>query len=78
MFKYGIDHMVDNCSLTARIGCRKWASSFDYMLKYEVLPHINSSKLNVLPNYNNFTNHFIHDSYNKCKSLSKSNDSFLL
>ena len=78
MYKHGIDYMVDNCSLTARIGCRKWAASFDYMLKYEVLPHLDSNKLNVYPNYNDFTTHFIHDSYEQCKTLSNTNDSFLL
>ena len=26
----GVSYMVDNCSTTARLGARKWASRFDY------------------------------------------------
>ena len=29
----GVSYMVDNCSTTARLGARKWASRFDYILK---------------------------------------------
>ena len=28
----GVSYMVDNCSTTARLGARKWASRFDYIL----------------------------------------------
>jgi ketol-acid reductoisomerase len=28
----GISYMIDNCSTTARLGARKWASRFDYIL----------------------------------------------
>jgi ketol-acid reductoisomerase len=28
----GVAFMVDNCSLTARLGSRKWAPRFDYIL----------------------------------------------
>lgn len=28
----GVAFMVDNCSITARLGSRKWAPRFDYIL----------------------------------------------
>ena len=36
----GVACMIDNCSTTARLGARKWAPRFDYMLKQEVLTAI--------------------------------------
>ncbi|XP_028082860.1 ketol-acid reductoisomerase, chloroplastic-like [Camellia sinensis] len=32
MHAHGVSFMVDNCSTTARLGSRKWASRFDYIL----------------------------------------------
>lgn len=29
----GVAFMVDNCSITARLGSRKWAPRFDYILE---------------------------------------------
>ena len=31
----GVSYMVDNCSTTARLGARKWAARFDYILKQQ-------------------------------------------
>lgn len=56
----GISYMVDNCSYTARLGSRKWAPRFDYMLSqcaYTALDAnapIDTAKLNA------FRNHKIH------------------
>lgn len=36
----GVSYMVDNCSTTARLGARKWASRFDYILKQQAFPII--------------------------------------
>ena len=78
MFTHGIDHMVDNCSLTARIGCRKWASRFDYMVKYEVLP-FKFDELEHTPNFDSFRTHYIHSCLKKCRGISKEpNNIFLL
>lgn len=68
MFEYGIDEMIDNCSVTARIGCRKWAPRFDYMVKYEVLPYINEDPYNY-PHFDNFLDHRIHLYYNEMRSI---------
>jgi ketol-acid reductoisomerase len=32
MHKRGVSYMVDNCSTTARLGSRKWAPRFDYLI----------------------------------------------
>ena len=32
MHARGVAYMVDNCSTTARLGSRKWAPRFDYLL----------------------------------------------
>ena len=35
MHARGVAYMVDNCSTTARLGSRKWAPRFDYLLTQE-------------------------------------------
>lgn len=35
MHAKGVAFMVDNCSRTARLGSRKWAPRFDYMLEQQ-------------------------------------------
>lgn len=35
MHSRGVAYMVDNCSITARLGTRKWAPRFDYVLQTE-------------------------------------------
>jgi ketol-acid reductoisomerase len=32
MHARGVAYMVDNCSVTARLGARKWAPRFDYLI----------------------------------------------
>lgn len=34
----GVSFMVDNCSITARLGSRKWAPRYDYMLMQQAAP----------------------------------------
>src|SRR5438552_11042095 len=36
----GVSYMVDNCSTTARLGARNWASRVDYILKQQAFPSI--------------------------------------
>jgi ketol-acid reductoisomerase len=38
MHARGIAYMVDNCSITARLGSRKWAPRFDYAMVQESFP----------------------------------------
>jgi ketol-acid reductoisomerase len=36
MHVQAVSFMVDNCSTTARLGSRKWATRFDYILTQQV------------------------------------------
>jgi len=36
----GVAFMIDNCSVTARLGARKWAPRFDYLLEQQAGPKI--------------------------------------
>ena len=40
MHARGVSYMVDNCSTTARLGSRKWAPRFDYLLTQVAFPAI--------------------------------------
>ena len=40
MHARGVAFMVDNCSTTARLGSRKWAPRFDYILTQQVLNQV--------------------------------------
>lgn len=57
----GVSYMVDNCSTTARLGARKWASRFDYILKQQAFTALDG---NVPMNWqlmDEFKKHAIHD-----------------
>mmetsp|Transcript_15875 Transcript_15875/g.19870 ORF Transcript_15875/g.19870 Transcript_15875/m.19870 type:complete len:537 (+) Transcript_15875:113-1723(+) len=40
----GVAHMVDNCSITARLGSRKWAPRFDYILEQLAFTAVDNGK----------------------------------
>jgi ketol-acid reductoisomerase len=40
----GVSYMVDNCSTTARLGSRKWAPRFDYILTQQAFVDIDAGK----------------------------------
>ncbi|WP_127509409.1 ketol-acid reductoisomerase [Actinoplanes solisilvae] len=40
MHARGVSYMVDNCSTTARLGSRKWAPRFDYLLTQSAYPAV--------------------------------------
>ncbi len=42
MHHKGIAFMVDNCSITARLGARKWAPRFDYILSQQTFSTLDS------------------------------------
>ena len=55
MYQKGISNMIDNCSTTARLGARKWASRLDYL--YEQ----NMDTVDVTDsNFDSFLEHPIH------------------
>jgi len=61
MHARGVAYMVDNCSTTARLGTRKWAPRFDYLIteeSYVKLDEKQSLDKDVVPA---FRDHMIHD-----------------
>ena len=40
----GISYMIDNCSNTARLGARKWASRFDYIIKQQAFTALDGNQ----------------------------------
>src|SRR5882757_1066046 len=78
MHARGVAYMVDNCSTTARLGSRKWAPRFDYLLTQRAYPAIDSEteKLDTAP-FDGFTNHVIHPVLRVCAELRPSVDIFV-
>jgi ketol-acid reductoisomerase len=44
MHARGVAFMVDNCSYTARLGSRKWAPRFDYILDQQAFTAIDAKE----------------------------------
>jgi ketol-acid reductoisomerase len=44
MHAKGVAFMVDNCSRTARLGSRKWAPRFDYILEQQAYVELDANK----------------------------------
>lgn len=42
MHSRGVAHMIDNCSMTARLGARKWAPRFEAAITQQVFPTIDA------------------------------------
>lgn len=56
----GISYMVDNCSMTARLGSRKWAPRFDYMLNQNTFVALNAAKTKNSAPMKQFKSHPVH------------------
>jgi ketol-acid reductoisomerase len=70
MHARGVAYMVDNCSITARIGTRKWGPRWEHVVWNEVLPFVGYNKTpidQVL--VDKFTSHPIHKALEVCMSL---------
>lgn len=59
MHARGIAYMVDNCSITARLGSRKWAPRFDYAMVQESFPALDAQQSDQGPSAS-FEAHPIH------------------
>lgn len=57
----GISHMIDNCSNTARLGARKWASRFDYILKQQAFTALDGNQPMNWALVDDFKAHPIHN-----------------
>jgi len=70
----GVSYMVDNCSTTARLGARKWASRFDYILKQQAFPSIDKGAASDSVPFDEFLTNNIHDVLTVCAELRPSVD----
>jgi ketol-acid reductoisomerase len=63
MHARGVAYMVDNCSTTARLGTRKWAPRFDYVLEQQAFTAVDSRDDGGTAgaHFKNFESHPIHD-----------------
>jgi ketol-acid reductoisomerase len=78
MHARGVAYMVDNCSTTARLGARKWAPRFDYMLTQQAYPAIDDEQkaVDTTP-FASFEGHVIHDVLRTCAQMRPSVDIFV-
>jgi len=74
LYDKGISHMIDNCSVTARLGARKWGPRFDYLYSqnnilgtknYKTMGEVEKTFILM----DNFTNHPIHNCLDTVKNL---------
>jgi ketol-acid reductoisomerase len=77
MHARGVAYMIDNCSTTARLGARKWASRFDYQLM-QMASLANAERTPIDDGLiKNFRKHMIHDVLRVCSELRPSVDLFV-
>jgi ketol-acid reductoisomerase len=74
----GISSMVDNCSTTARLGARKWAPRFDYLLTQVAYPRAGdqSQAIDNSP-AEAFVNHPVHEILRVCAEMRPAVDVFV-
>lgn len=60
MHARGVAFMVDNCSYTARLGSRKWAPRFDYILDQQAYVAIDNNELLDPEVFSEFLQHPVH------------------
>lgn len=75
MHARGVAYMVDNCSTTARLGSRKWAPRFDYLLTEQAFVAVDENKIaNEAKLIDDFKNHKVHEVLRVCGELRPSVD----
>jgi ketol-acid reductoisomerase len=77
MHARGVAYMIDNCSTTARLGARKWASRFDYLITeqaYVALDDNTALDETLVPS---FKKHVIHEVLAECTKMRPSVDIFV-
>jgi len=77
MHARGIAYMVDNCSVTARLGSRKWAPRFDYALTQRAYPVIDDEQSVNLEKFAKFEEHVVHEVLRVCAGMRPSVDIFV-
>ncbi|KAL8208129.1 hypothetical protein R6Q57_007541 [Mikania cordata] len=69
MHARGVSFMVDNCSTTARLGSRKWAPRFDYILTQQALVAVDSGAPLNQDLISNFFEDPVHEAVKVCAEL---------
>ncbi|KAF3943267.1 hypothetical protein ACB098_06G122300 [Castanea mollissima] len=69
MHARGVSFMVDNCSTTARLGSRKWAPRFDYILTQQALVAVDSGVPINQDLISNFLSDPVHGAIGICAQL---------
>lgn len=69
MHARGVSFMVDNCSTTARLGSRKWAPRFDYILTQQALVAVDNGAPINRDLISNFLSDPVHGAIEVCASL---------
>ncbi|XP_023530822.1 ketol-acid reductoisomerase, chloroplastic-like [Cucurbita pepo subsp. pepo] len=69
MHARGVAFMVDNCSTTARLGSRKWAPRFDYILTQQALVAIDNGSAINQDLISNFLSDPVHGAIETCAQL---------
>lgn len=77
MHARGVSYMVDNCSTTARLGSRKWAPRFDYVLTEQSYVALDGKQPLDEGLVSSFQSHEIHDVLAECARLRPSVDIFV-
>jgi ketol-acid reductoisomerase len=57
----GVSYMIDNCSTTARLGARKWAPRFDYILRQQAFTALDGNAPMNWELMESFRDHPIHN-----------------
>ena len=69
MHARGVAYMIDNCSTTARLGARKWAPRFDYILEQMAYTAIDEGKPVDRDLVERFKKHIIHPVLQACGEM---------
>lgn len=69
MHARGVSFMVDNCSTTARLGSRKWAPRFDYILTQQAFVAIDAGSPINRDLISNFLSDPVHNAIEECAKL---------
>eukprot|EP01041_Mallomonas_annulata_P004983 gene4982-9959_t len=70
----GVSFMIDNCSTTARLGARKWAARFDYILEQQALPALERNAAPDAGLLNDFKTNSVHGAIDECCKMRPSVD----
>ncbi|XP_071725319.1 ketol-acid reductoisomerase, chloroplastic-like [Rutidosis leptorrhynchoides] len=69
MHARGVSFMVDNCSTTARLGSRKWAPRFDYILTQQAMVAVDQGTPLNRDLISNFLSDSVHGAIEVCAQL---------